>query len=226
MPNYKKELEEFAYAVSHDLNAPFRHIREFAKLLVLNLGDKVTGDEVEYLQYMEASVNQAQAMLDALLEYSRINTCAEGRSNVNCNDLLQDVVSDLQVKIDQVGASVECEGLPAQVHVIPSQFRKLLYYILDNALEYRRPNVATKIKIIAEEKGGFWLFSCQDNGIGIPAEQRENIFKMFRRLTSQKDPAHIGAGLTLAQKIAEKHGGEMWVEPGDETFVCFRITRK
>jgi light-regulated signal transduction histidine kinase (bacteriophytochrome) len=219
-PDYKKELEEFAYIVSHDLNAQLRHVREFGKLLIANLGDKVTGEEREYLMHMENGVYKTEAMLQALLEYSRLNTQGEKFKTLDCDALVQSIIEH----IEDTSVTITVSGLPDALHGDEKQIRLLFTHLIDNSLKFRRENVSPIIEIFAEEKSDDWHFSVTDNGIGIPEQHCENVFRIFQRLAPE-DYSGIGSGLAIAKKIVEHHNGDIKVASGfnKKTSVLFSI---
>lgn len=212
MVDYKKALEEFTYIVSHDLNAPLRHVREFGKLLIKKLGDKVNDEEREYLEFMEGGIYKAEAMIAGLLEYSRLHTDAAPYSEFDCGALVDEVINLLNDVIEKTQANINISSLPNTLTADKIQIHQLFFKLIDNALSFRRENVTPRINIMVLEQDDAWLFSVADNGIGIPDKQYENIFKMFKRLDPVDSFSSIGSGLTIAKEIVERHEGEIWVE--------------
>lgn len=225
MPDYKKELEDFTYIVSHDLNAPLRHIKSFSSLLVKKLDDKITDQEREYVRHLENSVLKIEIMLEALLTYSRLSTQTEDYSPFDCNQLVQDVISSFQDPIEETQAKITVSGLPENLNADQKQIKLLFMHLLDNALKFRKPGTPPDIKISAEQKDDHWLFCIKDNGIGIPEKQYESVFTMFKRLNPDDGLSGIGAGLTMAKKTMDLHGGGIWVEAqgNDGTALFFTI---
>lgn len=225
MADYKKELEEFTYIVSHDLNAPLRHIKAFGNLLVKKLGDKVTDDEREYLSHLETSIEKAETLLDAILDYSRISTRSEKPKEFDVNDLVVYVTEVYRKPIDKKNAIINISDLPQKVTAAYNQILNVFWYLIDNALKYHNSDSAPVIDISAVEKDGYYVFSVTDNGIGIPEKNREDVFKMFRRLEPNYAPESVGTGLTLARKIIDDHGGEIWIDetPDHKTSICFTL---
>ncbi|MGB0720276.1 MAG: sensor histidine kinase [Bdellovibrionales bacterium] len=219
MSNAKKELEEFAYIVSHDLNAPLRHIRSFSNLLIKSMGDKVSDDEREYVRFIENGVIKLEDMLAALLHYSRVNTKTEAFTALACEDVLNTVIAGLDADIKSSGATITLGHLPPAINGDKTQIQMLFHHLIDNALKFRSADTPPVIDISAVEKDGAWLFSITDNGIGIPVEQHENVFKIFKRLNPDNGLSGIGAGLTIAKAIAERHNGQIRIDP-DYTDGC------
>lgn len=208
MTDYKKELEEFIYIVSHDLNAPMRHIKQFGALLFKSLGDKVTKEEKEYFYYMEQAVHKSEDMLNALLSYSRINTEAEKFSSIDCHAIIENILNDY--KDPKINTSVE--NLPKDIYADKKQIQILFKCLLDNAIKFKQPETCAEIEISAEETDKGWLFKVQDNGIGIELKQTEHMFTIFKRGHSDEKYPGVGIGLALAKKIVQRHHGEIWFE--------------
>jgi two-component system sensor histidine kinase/response regulator len=225
MVDYKKELEEFTYIVSHDLNAPLRHIKTFGNLLVEGLGDKVSDQEKEYLYYLEKSVHKTEEMLAALLAYSRLNSQAAEYIDFDCYALVIDVLTVLKHGIDEAGADVDLSGLPHTLRADKAHMQLLFSHLLDNALKFRREDIPLKIKISAIEKDEHWVFSCEDNGSGIAFDNTDKAFVMFGRLHTGDEFSGVGAGLAIVKKIVERHGGEVSLtsESGKGSVVSFSI---
>lgn len=228
MIDHQKELEEFAYVVSHDLNAPLRHVREFGKLLMGSLEDKITDDEKEYFHYMQTSVFKAEDMLEALLQYSRLNTQSGPFENTDWNDLLQKLVNDeLEKKIASSNADITAQSLPTSLAADQHQAKTLLYQLIDNAIRFTPDTRSPRVIITAQENTEEIVFSLMDNGIGIPPEQFENIFIMFKQVDPYSPASGTGAGLALCKKITTRHGGHIWIETSSEagTKINFTIAK-
>ena len=222
MTDPKKELEEFVYIVSHDLNAPMRHIKQFGNLLFKKLGDKVSEEEREYLSFMEDAVTKAEDMIEALLTYSRLNTTAEEFSTFNCATIVENIVSGLDID----DGAIKTHNLPDEITAEQKQIRQLFEHLLDNAIKFKKPDTALEINIRAEDNSDHWQFSVQDNGIGIPEVQIDNVFTMFRSGHADEVYEGIGVGLTIAQKIVHHHGGKTWIESDKNgTNVLFTIPK-
>lgn len=227
MTDYKKELEDFAYIVSHDLNAPLRHIKSFGTLLVDKLSDKVSGEEREYLEYLNSSVEKTENMLEALLEYSHINSRAQAYSEFNCHALVQSTLELFANKISQSHAQVVISDLPENLNADQNQIRQLFTFLIDNALKFQTEDSRPTIKISAQKNEESWMFSISDNGIGIPTDHKDNAFIMFRRLHPDQNFTGIGKGLALAKKIVTRHGGQICIESESNkgTTVTFSILK-
>lgn len=223
MSNDQKELDEFVYIVSHELNAPLRHIKQFGSLLVKRLEDKVSDEELEYLEYIEQSITDAEAMLSALLQYSRLNTVSEEPSSIDFEKLINTVLSGY----DKSTFEIEIGNLPDSLSAKPQKIETLFACLIDNSIKFSPDGEKAKIKISAEERDGAWFFTVEDNGIGIQPKQLENVLKIFIRgdVKPQDHVAGVGAGLAISKKIVEQHGGTITVESDGEkgTRVLFSL---
>ncbi|MEZ5918965.1 MAG: ATP-binding protein [Alphaproteobacteria bacterium] len=221
-----KEYEDFAYIVSHDLNAPLRHIKEFTRLLVAGRKDNLTVEEQEYVEFLERSLSKLDDMQRALLTFSRLNTRPDPPCDVDCNKVVDDVLKELADIVSVHAPEIEYGKLPV-VHVDPKQLHLLFFHLIDNALKFHEDEtLKRRIHISATDQEDMWLFEVRDNGIGIAEQYHDEIFRLFRRLNPDQYSG-IGAGLTIAQKIVHRFGGEMLIEsePEQGTSVFFSIEK-
>ncbi len=219
-----KEYEEFAYIVSHDLNAPLRHVREFTRLLIGCQQDNLTEEEQEYVRFLEQSLSKLDDMQEALLVFSRLNTQARPKEKTDMNRLVQDVVSDMKQSFEKYDVDLNVSNLPF-LNVDGRQVKVLFTHLLDNALKFHKSDeVKRRVSICAVEQGDVWLFELKDNGIGISDKYSTSVFRLFKRLEPDKYSG-IGAGLTLAQKIVHWHKGEILIqsEPSVGTSIFFSL---
>ena len=207
MVDYKKELDDFTYIVSHDFNAPLRHIRSFGDLLISSLGDKVSDDEREYMHYMKKSVSKAENMLSALLEYSRLNR--DMTTEVfSCGDMINDAQSLVEKKIKETKAQITLSNLPKEIKGDRAQIENAFAHAIDNAVTFHAPDTPPIIQISAKDNGTHWQFTVHDNGIGVEGAQIEQVFKIFKQIDPEAtSPTNMGIGLPLIRKTAENHGG-------------------
>lgn len=221
-----QEYEDFAYIVSHDLNAPLRHVREFTRLLVGNRKGHLTEEEQQYVEFLELSLTKLDDMQRALLTFSRLNTRAGEPVNIDLNETLSKTLKDLATPIQKYQPVIEYKDLPIIV-AEPKQIELLFFHLLDNAIKFHdETSPERQILVTAMDQGDTWLFEIKDNGIGIDQKYHEDVFRLFRRLEPEKYPG-IGAGLTIAHKIIQRHGGEMLIEsvPNQGTSVFFSIEK-
>lgn len=205
-----REFEDFAYIVSHDLNAPLRHVREFTNLLIGTRRDNLNEEEQEYIMFLERSLDKLDKMQQALLTISRLNTRAGDMLEINCNLIIEQAIKKLDYDTDR--ETFEFGNLPTLI-AEPKQIEMLFYQLVDNALKFQVHHEALqkKIRINAEEAKDGWVFRISDNGIGIDPKYHEEIFRLFKQL-EPNIYSGIGAGLTIAHKIVGRHGGRIWVE--------------
>ncbi|MCT4635452.1 MAG: ATP-binding protein [Rickettsiales bacterium] len=225
LEDLKKEYQEYAYIISHDLNAPLRSIEGFAAIISEDNANKFDDKTKKNFEYIVKSSENLKKIISALLDYSRINTMNNVFSQVNCNDLLCEVKDQLKEIIEQTESIILIENLPI-IQGDREQLIKVFYHLLKNALLYRKEGVRPKIVIACKDKVNIWEFSIKDNGIGIKDNLKEKIFKVLRRAVSNKKYQGIGMGLNIAQKILNKHHGNIWLESESDSGSTFFFTVK
>lgn len=204
------DLEQFAYAASHDLQEPLRAITSYIGLIRERYADKLDDTAREFIDFAVDGADRMRRVIDDLLEYSRVDMRGQAFEQVDCNRIAATVLGDLEQSIGQCNAAVECSPLPL-VNGDELQLGRLLQNLISNALKFRdkqRP----RVRVWAERQGDDWVFAVQDNGIGIDPEHHQNVFGMFTRLHSRSRYEGTGIGLALCSKIAQRHGGRIWVD--------------
>ena len=215
LKNANAELEQFAYIASHDLQAPLRGISSFSQLLQQRYRGQLDDDGQEFLQFIEAGSRRMHRLINDLLKLSRIGS--EKSANFTARPLawaVQQAAASLKTEIDEAGAVLEVAELPAitgEHHLLVQLFQNLI----GNAIKFRRPGVAPQVRIGCEREGESWHLVVADNGIGIPENQLENIFVVFRRLHGDEDYTGTGIGLSICRKIAEYHRGSISARASD-----------
>lgn len=205
-----KELEQFAYVASHDLQEPLRTITSFTKLLARKYEGKFDESADKYLRYVTEASTHMSTLVRELLEYSRIGRSSE-LEKVDTNLVLQKVIDDLNRKIEDTRATFETQKLPV-LQGYEMELRLLFQNLLSNALKFHKPGVAPHVKVSAEKESTSWKFAFQDNGIGIAEQYQEKIFIIFQRLHNKRDYSGTGIGLAHCRKIVELHGGKIWLD--------------
>lgn len=204
-----KELEQFAYVASHDLQEPLRTTTGFVDALRKQYKGRLDEHADRYLNYIAQSSDRMKTLIKDLLDYSRI-----GRQKqfipVDCNDLMKEVLADLDTVIRESGAVVKPDHLPV-VQAFPTELKLLFQNLVSNSIKFRKQGVEPCIKISVEKDGGYWRFKVQDNGIGIDPRHQDRIFVIFQRLHNRSDYEGSGIGLAHCKKIVELHGGKIWV---------------
>ncbi len=220
-----RDLEQFAYIASHDLQAPLRNVRQGLELLDEHL-ETATGagfdDEAQELQRLiTAAVLRMEDLIRGLLDFSRVDRrSGHPDENIDLNELIDELVELLHVDLEAADATLEIGELPIVVGD-RVQLRQLLQNLLQNALTYRQPEQPPQITVGATATEEDWIVSVGDDGIGIDEEQHERIFELFRR--GHAGFSGVGLGLALAQRIVERHGGRIWVDSAPNQGATFHV---
>ncbi|MBC7949102.1 MAG: hypothetical protein H7Y42_14550 [Chitinophagaceae bacterium] len=205
-----KELEQFAYVASHDLQEPLRTTSSFADLLQRQYKGKLDERADKYLTYISQASNRMKAFITDLLEYSLIGN-KKHVEDVNCNDVLREVIEDLDTAITETGTQITSTSLP-RIKGFETEIKHLFQNLIFNSIKFRKVNTAPKIAISASQTNGSWQFAFSDNGIGIAKEHNERIFIIFQRLHTRSQYTGSGIGLSHCKKIVELHKGKIWLE--------------
>jgi PAS domain S-box-containing protein len=205
-----KELEQFTYIASHDLQEPLLTLTSFSDLLLEEHNDSLNDEGKLFVQFINKSAMRMRALVTGLMEYSRIDK-KEIILEVDCNEVLANVIQDLDVKIHASEAIIKVNSLPV-LRGNGIYLRMLFQNLLANAIKFRKENIKPEISINFQERDTDWLFSVSDNGIGIAEKNIEQIFVIFKRLNRQDKYEGYGIGLAHCQKIVDIHKGELWVE--------------
>lgn len=220
-----KELEQFAYVASHDLQEPLRAIASYLQLLQKHNTGKLDEKSEKYINVSVDGAKRMKTLIEGLLAYSRVGTKSKGFEPVNCNEIMKKVVADLHISIAENKAKIKLNNLPI-VHADPMQIQLLFQNLLSNAIKFRQKDRKPEVIINAEKKEEKeWHFTVKDNGIGIDNEYYERIFIIFQRLHTRNDYEGTGIGLAICKKIVERHRGNIWIdsEPGKGTIVHFTL---
>lgn len=205
------DLERFASAASHDLQEPLRMVISYLGLIERRYKTQLDSDAQEFITYAVDGATRMQQMIEALLEYARLNNNTKPFSPISCADVVRDVLQNLTVAITENQATVEAHDLPNVIGNRP-QLTLLFQNLIGNALKFHADNVTPHVKISAYREGKMWVFGVADNGIGIKPRYQEKIFMLFQRLHTREEYPGTGMGLALCQRIVERHGGRIWVE--------------
>jgi PAS domain S-box-containing protein len=216
------ELEQFAYVASHDLQEPLRMIASYVQLLQRRYTDKLDQDANDFIAYAVEGANRMKALIQALLEYSRVGTRAKDFAITDFSVLLTRVVANLKLSIAETNAIITSEPLPA-LPADESQMGQLLQNLIENALKFHN-SAPPHVRVSAEQQNGEWVFSVSDNGIGVESQYFERIFEIFQRLHPRGRYKGTGVGLAICKKIVERHGGRIWVESQQGAGSKFKFT--
>ncbi len=216
-----QDLESFAYAASHDLKQPLRTITSYLQLLELTEKD-LSQNAKEYLEYAVKGSKRMHSLLEGLLSYSRLRKNEEAIMEVDLNQLLENVLFDLEAAIQSTNAQIKYYDLPV-LKGNPTQLSQLFQNILSNAIKFAKPEESPEIEIKYSQKKEVHLFEIQDNGIGIPDEFKEKVFKLFSKLHTPEQISGSGIGLALCKRIVETHNGKIWIESEEGKGTTFFI---
>ena len=234
-----KELEAIVYTVSHDLRSPLVNVQGFGKQLTracevitaalaaanggpvpsAKLQQPVEVAVPQALRFINAGINKMDSLLAGLLRYSRLGRVALNIRPLNLNGLLAEIITTIKFQLDEAKAEVRVEPLPVCL-ADNVQTSQVFSNLLDNALKYRDPARPLRVVIRGQVRGGQAVYEVADNGIGIAPEHQAKVFEIFHRLNPDVSSGE-GLGLTIAQRVLERQGGKIWVEPspgGGSTF--------
>lgn len=207
---HNEQLEEFAYAASHDMQEPLRKITTFATMLMQRNYDQLDENGRNFLTKISQSSNRMKDIITDLLNYSRETKSDASFAPTDLNEILKNVIADLELLIQQKGAAIHYEKLPV-IHAVPSQMNRLFYNLLNNSLKFSKPDVApvVDITLVNDPSKNYIELVVKDNGIGFEQKYAERIFNLFQRLNDRYSYAGNGIGLSLCKKIVENHKGEI-----------------
>jgi signal transduction histidine kinase len=205
-----RDLEQFAYVASHDLQEPLRTVASYVELLDKQYSSSFDGNGRKYMDYILQSTYRLKNLIQDLLDYSRI-----GRNyrlqKIDMKLLVHETIADLEQLVAESNAAISVSNLP-EAEGYSTDIKMLVQNLIVNALKFRRPEESPKVNVTYERVDGFWKFAVSDNGIGIEPQYRERIFIIFQRLHNQTDYEGNGIGLAHCKKIIEMHGGSIWAD--------------
>jgi two-component system CheB/CheR fusion protein len=218
-----RELERFAYIVSHDLKEPLRTIKSFAEIISKSYLDNLDDNAKEYFNYISSNTTRMYALIEGILEYSKIEDSHVQLDIVNVGKEINEIFEDLQGVITQTNAQFIINSIHS-VHGNKVQIRQLFQNLISNALKFIPNDRTPNIQIDSFENDKNIIFSIKDNGIGIQSENFNKIFDMFKRLHTRDTYSGHGVGLAICKKIVEAHHGEIWVESDGANGTTFFIS--
>ncbi len=218
-----RELQDFAFVASHDLQEPLRKIQAFGDRLTTKHGPQLNDEARDYLSRMQGAAGRMYTLINDLLSFSRVTTKAQPFVPTDLNKIVREVLGDLEVRLQETEGRVDVEDLPT-IDADGLQMRQLLQNLIGNALKFHRPGEAPVIKIRAEKADPeMFVLTVTDNGIGFDEKYLDRIFTPFQRLHGRNEYDGTGIGLAVCRKIVERHGGTLTARstPGEgSTFIA------
>ncbi len=220
-----KELEHFAHSISHDLKEPLRMVTSFLKLLNQRYSGQLDEKADKYIHFAVDGAGRMKVLIDDLLEFSRVGRVNSTYEKTDLNHVLENVMKLLEHIIKEQNADVNWNHLP-EIRCQTMPMQQLFANLISNSIKYRKEDEQPVVNIDYKEKANQWLFSVQDNGIGINSEFHSAVFEVFRRIDTNSDVSGTGMGLAICKKIVEEHGGKIWVESEEGEGSTFIFTIK
>jgi len=219
-----QELEHFNYIASHDLQEPLRTVSNYIMLLEEDYPEQINDEIRMHLGTMNSAVSRMSQLVRSLLDYGRLGKNKK-LSLTNCDTLVHNVIADLNGLIKKNHATITITNDMPTLYAYETEMRQLFQNLINNAIKFTRKDVDPQITIGCKKRKGFYEFSVSDNGIGIDPKYFNDIFHIFQRLNSNEEYKGYGIGLANCRKIAEMHGGEIWVtsQPGEGSTFTFKI---
>ncbi len=220
-----KELEEFAYVVSHDMKQPIRTIISYLTLLKKKYNDQLDETANEFINYSIGGANKMSELIHDILQYSRVEQQIELVGNVSLGDLVRKVLNNLHDSIQKNNAVVSVDKLPS-VTGNQTMLMELFQNLIENGIKYNRSE-QKKVTVTVKDIGDFWEFEIADNGIGFEEQYSHQIFKIFKRLHNDDEFQGTGIGLSICHKVVIKHGGKIWAHSvkGKGSKFCFTLPK-
>lgn len=218
------DLQQFAYAASHDLREPLRAVLSYCTLLEENYRDLLDDEGRAFLTYAVGGARRMQSMIGDLLEYSRAGRTDLQPVPTPLSETLRGAIESLRSMVVETRAEITSDPLPTVI-ANPALITHVILNLLGNAMKFQRPGQTPRVHVTASRRGSMWLISVNDNGIGIEPRFRCDIFDVFRRLHTIDEYGGTGIGLALCKRIVERHGGKIWVDsiPGQGSTFSFTL---
>lgn len=218
-----EELHQFTFAASHDLQEPLRMVSNYLGLLKRRYNAELDRNATEYIEFAAEGAKRMEALLDALLDYSRVGSRELGIEEVALDGVIDEVKQNLKLAIEETAAYLTFDRLPKTVGD-RLQLVQLFQNLISNAIKFRSESRKLEIKITGKKQGTEIILAVSDNGIGIEADQHDRIFQIFQRLHTREEYEGSGIGLAICKRIVERHGGRIWLESEPELGSAFYFT--
>jgi PAS domain S-box-containing protein len=222
-----RDLEQFAYIASHDLQEPLRMVASYTQLLAQRYGEKLDQDARDFINYAVDGATRMKQLIEDLLSYSRVTSKGRPAAAVDTRNSVAQAVRNLELAISETQAEIVCGNLPT-VRADAVQVAQIFQNLFGNAVKFHTPGVPPRICVDAHRSPDYprcWLFRVTDNGIGIEPKFFDRVFAIFQRLHTRREYPGTGIGLAVCQKIVDRHGGRIWIEsePGKGTRILFTL---
>jgi signal transduction histidine kinase len=218
-----RDLEQFAYVASHDLQEPLRKVASFCQLLQRRYAGQLDDRADQYIGFAVDGAQRMQRLINDLLAFSRIGRLTSGFTDVDLNTVVRDAVEQRETDLTAAGGAVTWSELPT-VRGEEPLLTALIGNLISNSVKFRRPDAPPRLEISARQVDDEWEITCQDNGIGIDPEFAEKVFVIFQRLHAKEIYSGTGIGLAIAKKIVEYHGGRIWLDTTTPEGTTIRFT--
>jgi light-regulated signal transduction histidine kinase (bacteriophytochrome) len=222
----EEEFQELVYVASHDLTEPLRMVTSYLQLLDRRAGPDLDERSREFMYYAIDGAERMKALLEDLLRYARVGSADLAATEVDLEALIVEVLRDLGPAIAEAEATVRVDSPLPVVLVDRSQFRQLLQNLISNAVKFRRAERGNTVTVAVRSVpgGGRWELAVTDDGIGVQTDRTERIWRAFQRLHAREEYPGTGIGLAICRRIAERHGGRIWVTPAPGGGSVFHVT--
>jgi len=220
-----RNLQDFIFVASHDLQEPLRKILSFGGFLREEAGPALNPTALSHLSRIQDSATRMSILIEDLLQLTRVTTKAKSFELVDLSDIIREVRSDLETKLEETGGRIEAGDLP-KIEADPAQMRQLFQNLISNSLKYRQSNIPPLVKVEGEIdlKAGWCRIRLQDNGIGFEQKYADKIFNIFQRLHGSDEYAGTGIGLAICRKVVDRHGGTITATSKPGEGALFEIT--
>jgi light-regulated signal transduction histidine kinase (bacteriophytochrome) len=219
----QRELEQFAYVASHDLQEPLRMVNSYTQLLAKRYEGKLDERADKYIHYAVDGATRMQTLINDLLTYSRINASPKALTRVSTQSLFNDAITDLSIAIEEANAEVKVDGELPEVLGDDVQLKQVFQNLISNAIKYNE-STTPQVVISAKQKQKVWEIAVADNGIGIPKEARQRAFQIFQRLHEREKYTGTGLGLAIVKKVIDQHQGSIRIESNEPCGSIFIFT--
>jgi len=218
-----RELEQFAYIASHDLQEPLRMVTSYMELLKKRYGGQLDERADQYIYFAVDGAQRMKALINDLLAFSRLNTRQNNTETTAFEHIVRQAQHHLKAAIEETQTVIQVEPLPT-LTVDPSRLTQVFQNLIANAIKYHRKGVPPQIHISAQQHDKEWIFAVADNGIGLDTAYADRVFVIFQRLHNKQEYEGTGIGLAICKKIIEMHRGRIWYEPAKASGTIFYFT--